>query len=301
MLTHNKTYATEARLKRIFLQIFLLVHLLVPAAAWSLPLKPTKGNFHPQQAVLPPDFTADFDFEGIVALSNCSGALVRLEISKDTDQALVFTNGHCLETGFMRPGEAVVNRASRRTFSLMNSAAQSAGRLNATKIIYATMTRTDMAIYQVRETYKEIKERMNINPLTLSAKAPSIKDSMEVISGYWRRGYRCGVEAIIYQLKEGAWTFEESFRYSRPGCEVIHGTSGSPVVLAGSRTMIGINNTGNDDGEACTDNNPCEVDQNGNISYQKGYSYGQQTYWLYGCLNQNTELDLNKPGCMLPH
>jgi hypothetical protein len=93
---------------------------------------------------------------------------------------------------------------------------------------------------------------------------------------------------------------QQSIKYTEPGCLVIGGTSGSPIIETGTRTVIGVNNTGNEDGLSCRMNNPCEVDKQGNISYQKGWSYGQQTYWVYSCRNSTTgELDLNLPGCKL--
>jgi V8-like Glu-specific endopeptidase len=122
---------------------------------------------------------------------------------------------------------------------------------------------------------------------------------MEVISGYWMRGYSCNIETFVPKLEEDGWVCEDSIRYSRPGCETIGGTSGSPVIRAGTRTVIGVNNTGNEDGEKCTMNNPCEIDKDGKIVFQKGYSYGQQTYWVYSCLNQYNEIDLKVPGCQL--
>lgn len=59
---------------------------------------------------------------GTVALSNCSGSVIRFPNSADSDPALVLSNGHCLETGFPGPGEVIVDQASSRTFGLLNSA-----------------------------------------------------------------------------------------------------------------------------------------------------------------------------------
>jgi V8-like Glu-specific endopeptidase len=135
----------------------------------------------------------------------------------------------------------------------------------------------------------------------LASKHPALTEPIQVISGYWSRGYACAIEAFVPQLKEDRWTSEDSIRYSRPGCETIGGTSGSPIIQASNRSVIGVNNTGNEDGEKCTMNNPCEVDGNGNITFQQGYSYGQETYWVYSCLNQYNELDLGVASCLLPH
>src|SRR5881397_4017428 len=67
------------------------------------------------------------NFAGTVALSNCSGSVIRFPNSADTDPALVMTNGHCLETGFPEPGEVIVDQASSRTFSLLNASATKVG------------------------------------------------------------------------------------------------------------------------------------------------------------------------------
>jgi V8-like Glu-specific endopeptidase len=247
----------------------------------------------------PANMLADFDFEGIVQLSNCSGSLIRLENALDTDQALVLTNGHCLENGFPAPGRHIYRESSRRRFTLMNSAGDSAGRLNANRIEYGAMTGTDMAIYRVNETYADIRARFGVKPLILSSRHPAVNTEIEVISGYWSRGFRCSIEAFIFRLDEGGYSMNDSIRYTRPGCEVYGGTSGSPVVDKATREVIGINNTGNESGRRCTMNNPCEIDENGNVQYIQGYSYGQQTYRVYSCLNANREIDLSVPGCTL--
>src|SRR5262249_17948128 len=60
-------------------------------------------------------------FAGTVPLSNCPGSVIRFPNSADSDPALVLTNGHCLETGFPKPGEVIVGQSSSRSFGLLNS------------------------------------------------------------------------------------------------------------------------------------------------------------------------------------
>lgn len=281
---------------RIGLLSFIMA-LISGGSAYAFPLPQgdfVEYGFHTR-------LTANYNFDGIVALSNCSAAIVRFDDSKDTDKALVFTNGHCLETGFPEAGEVVVDQPSSRSMRLMDPYAVHAGIVRATKIVYSTMTGTDLTIYELADTYADIKNKFKVNPLTLSPERPQIGMPMEVVSGYWKKGYTCAVEAFIPELKEDDWTFTDSIRYSRPGCETVGGTSGSPILIAGTRTVIGVNNTGNEDGQKCTMNNPCEIDANGNITFEKGVSYGQQTYWVYSCLNEQNQLDLNQKGCLLPH
>lgn len=247
------------------------------------------------------DINSQYDFEGIVALSNCSGSLIQLENSKPTDQALVLTNGHCLESGFTAPGKFIANKPSQKKFNVFNSQQVIMGSIQANLVVYSTMTGTDITIYRTKETYQDILQKWNIHPFTLSSNHPNINDSINIVSGYWRRGYSCHIEAFIHQLMEEGYTFTDSVRFDRPGCETIGGTSGSPIIRTGSREVIAINNTGNEDGEKCTMNNPCEVDVDGNISFTKGYSYGQQTYQIYSCLNAKNEIDVRTPGCLLVH
>lgn len=275
----------------------LVTGFFAPAIAFAIPLP--KG---PKALMsLPNTFTTDYDFEGIVGLSNCSGSLIQLEGAPDTDPALVLTNGHCYERGMPRPGQVIYGRPSSRRFDLLDANGGSVGRLQASSLLYATMTKTDISLYQLTLTYADIKRLYNVRPLTLSSQHPAIGTPIEVISGYWLRGYTCGVEFFVHELVEEGYSMSDSIRYTRPGCEVIGGTSGSPVIATGTRTVVGINNTGNEDGQRCTLNNPCEIDEHGNVKYIRGYSYGQQTYWIYTCLNESRQIDLARPGCLLPH
>lgn len=249
----------------------------------------------------PLQLQGNYDFEGIVALGNCSASLIRFETSRDSDAALVMTNGHCVEAGPIPNGKFIYKKPSTRPMTLLNTNASNAGRIRATELVYATMTGTDIAIYKTKESFGEIESQFKIRALTLSSRHPELNSPIEILSGFWKKGYACAIEAFVPELKEASWVMKDSVRFSRPGCETIGGTSGSPILAAGSRTVVAINNTGNEDGDKCTMNNPCEVDGSGNITYQKGYSYGQQTYWVYSCLNSESEFDLETPGCTLPH
>ncbi|MBB5117286.1 hypothetical protein AF335_27440 [Streptomyces eurocidicus] len=239
------------------------------------------------------------DFAGTVALSNCSGSLVRMPGSADTDPALVMTNGHCLETGMPAAGEVIVDRASSRTFSLLNSTAGKVATLRATKVSYATMTDTDVTLYELNTTYAQIKQRYNINALSLSPDHPTAGTAIKVVSGYWKRIYSCNVDGFVYRLREGDWTWKDSLRYTS-SCDVIGGTSGSPVVDATTGKVVAINNTGNESGERCTMNNPCEVDENGQVTVRQGINYAEQTYGITKCVGAGNKIDLELPGCTLP-
>ncbi|MDQ0811526.1 V8-like Glu-specific endopeptidase [Streptomyces sp. B3I7] len=239
------------------------------------------------------------DYAGTVALSNCSGSVVRLPASTDSDPALVLTNGHCLETGFPEPGEVIVDQASSRSFTLLNSAGSGVATLRASKVAYSTMTDTDITLYQLTRTYAQIKSSYGIGALTLNDTHPAAGTAIKVVSGYWKRIYTCAIDGFAYRLKEGDWTWKDSVRYTS-ACDTIGGTSGSPVVDTATGKVVAVNNTGNEDGERCTENNPCEVDENGTVTVREGINYAEETYGIPACFGAGNRLNLNASGCTLP-
>ncbi|MFB6633850.1 serine protease [Streptomyces sp. NPDC090082] len=242
---------------------------------------------------------AAVDFAGTVALSNCSGSVVRAPSSLPSDPALVLSNGHCLETGMPAAGQVIKDQRSSRSFTLLNSAGSGVGTLKASKISYGTMTDTDISIYQLTKTYAQIQSQYGISALTLNDAHPTQGSSIKVVSGYWKRIYSCNVDGFVYRLKEGGWTWKDSVRYTS-ACNTIGGTSGSPVIDTTTGKVVAVNNTGNESGERCTENNPCEVDQNGTVTVRKGINYAQETYTIVPCIGAGNVIDLNRAGCTLP-
>ena len=246
-----------------------------------------------------PASAATVDFTGIVALSNCSGSVVRPVNAGPNDPAYVLTNGHCVK--FFAPGEVAVGQKSSRTFSLLDSTGtRSIATLRANQLAYATMTGTDIALYRLSLSYAQIQQRYGTPALALSASHPTAGTATKVVSGYWKTIYDCQLEAFVYQLREYQWTWSDSIRYAdAASCQTIGGTSGSPVIDATSGAVVGINNTANENGETCTLDNPCEVDQSGNITVRFNARYGQQTYLINTCIGTGNTINLSLPGCAL--
>ncbi|MFJ7494465.1 serine protease [Streptomyces sp. NPDC097727] len=246
-----------------------------------------------------PSLVTAASFAGTVALSNCSGSLVRMPNSQATDPGLVMTNGHCLETGFPSAGQVITNQSSTRSFTLLNASAGTAGTLKANKVVYATMTDTDVTLYQLTKTYAQIQQSTGIGPLTLSGTHPVQGHAIDVVSGYWKRVYSCSVDGFAYRLKEGQWTWKDAVRYT-PECQVIGGTSGSPVIDTTTGQVTAINNTINENGESCTLDNPCEVNEQGAVTIRQGTGYAQETYGIPACFTTGNKLNLSATGCTLP-
>lgn len=239
------------------------------------------------------------DFAGAVALSNCSGSVIRMPESQPTDPALVLSNGHCLESGMPGPGEVVVDEPSSRTFTLLDGSAGEVATLKASKVSYGTMTDTDVSLYELTSTYEQIESDTGIKPLELSAERPAEGAAISVVSGYWKKIYQCGIDGFAHELHEADWVMKDSVRYTS-ACKTIGGTSGSPVVDDASGKVVAVNNTLNEDGQECTLNNPCEVDENGKVTVHQGIGYAQQTYKIVPCIGPGNKLDLEAAGCELP-
>ena len=280
-----------------FLAGLLALSVSASALAFSLPtgefdaLAVKSAPIRPEEAPL---------FEGIVKLSNCSGSLIIFEGMPTSSKALVMTNGHCLSLpgGFLKPGEVVVNRAVNRTMRVYDNSMKLHS-IQATKIVYGTMTDTDVALYELTQSYDQIQNTTGVRPLLLAETRPVAGTKIDIASGYWDRNWACEIDGFVHALREGGWTFTDSIRYDQ-GCDTIGGTSGSPIIEHGQRVVIGINNTSNESGERCTLNNPCEVDEAGRVVVVKQRSYGQQTYQIYGCVDANFKLDLALSSCTLP-
>ncbi|GAA1879624.1 S1 family peptidase [Actinomadura bangladeshensis] len=276
-----------------------LAAAVVAAVAGAGTLTASTAQAVPVPPKAPQQGRAAVDFTGIVALSNCSGSLVRGPRSRDADAALVLTNGHCLESGMPKAGEVVVDQASSRTVKLLDRTGRGdLGTLRATRVEYATMSDTDVTVYRLDTSYAAIRRRYGVTALPLSTARPHDGTEIRVVSGYWRKIYGCKIDAAVYRLREAGWTWQDSIRYT-PECETIHGTSGSPVIDARTHRVVGVNNTGNDDGERCTLNNPCEVGRDGRITVRRGGHYGQQTYPLARCLGAGNDVVLDG-NCALP-
>jgi hypothetical protein len=233
----------------------------------------------------------------------CSASLARYPSSKPTDRALMLTNGHCWEGGFIPPGEVLVDQPSSHTGDLVNARGRTVAKVRADRLLYATMTGTDIAVYRLTRTFAQIKHTTGLKALTIDSRRPVAGHAVSMPSGYWKIVYPCAISGFVPSLHEAIWTWTDSIRYQNPpssACQTIGGTSGSPIIDNRSGKIVGINNTANEDGESCTLNNPCEVNSHGTTRAVKGEGYAQETYWITTCLTRHNTLNLNKAGCLLP-
>jgi V8-like Glu-specific endopeptidase len=272
------------------MKALLLITTLISFEAFALPQLPL---IDPMQRLQDISKNNGADYEGIVKLSNCSGALVIFKGMPKTKNALIMTNGHCIK--MMKLGEFVLNQPVSRSVSVFDSAMK-LHPLDLQKVVYATMTDTDVAFYEATKSYAEIETEAQVEALVLEDTAATVGTKLDVISGYWEEITSCEAEAIIPLLKEGSWLWKDSVRYTKE-CMTRGGFSGSPVIERGTKSVVGIHNTGNNGKTDCSNNNPCEVNNPQMETYRR---YAQQTYMVYSCLNETFDLDLTIEGCNLP-
>jgi hypothetical protein len=235
-------------------------------------------------------------YANTIRLSNCSAALVRYPTSIGTDRALMLTNGHCLNTN-PPAGVAFADQAMTLSGSLLNSAGTALGTVTSDRLVYATMTGTDIALYRLTESFDALHTRLGGTPYTISSAGPSVGEGVGMPSSFLKRIYDCTVDGFT-DVREDQWTWTDSIRYN-VGCETAHGSSGTPIVSNTTNEIVGINNTTNDNGQMCTSNNPCEVAPDGTTTAHQHQSYGQQTSGITTCVNSSRAFDLSVTGCEL--
>ncbi|MBE1589013.1 trypsin-like serine protease [Nonomuraea angiospora] len=236
--------------------------------------------------------------EGAVQFGGCSGAVVRTAAARAQDPALLLTNGHCVQGARPAPGSALVDQPATQPVTITDREGYPKVEARTTRLVYATMTGTDVALYRLDRTYAELAAA-DAKVFDLTRTPVAAGDRVDLLSGTWGRRWSCTVKAVVPRLREGGYEQENAVRYSS-ACEPGHGASGSPLIAPDGRTVVGLHNTSNDEGKSCTENNPCEVDPAGQVTVRKGAHYGQQVAAVPACLTPGSVLDLSRPDCTLP-
>ncbi|MBK1789456.1 trypsin-like serine protease [Prauserella cavernicola] len=245
---------------------------------------------------VPPDDEIP-NVEGAVQLDGCTGSVVRTPASRDDDPALLLTNGHCVEGERPEPGAALVDQPAERDVPIADEQGYPQVTARANRLVYATMTGTDVALYRLDTTYAQLDvEGAKVFRLA----SEPVRAGQELTMAYTSIRLHCTAEAVVAHLREGGYQQDDSIRYAgSDDCTPWPGTSGSALLAADGDTVAAIHNTHNVDGERCTDDNPCEVAGDGTVTSVRGRGYGQQVHQLAACLTTGSELDLSRRDCEL--
>ncbi|GAA3851649.1 trypsin-like serine protease [Streptomyces sedi] len=235
--------------------------------------------------------------EGAADLGTCAGSVVSTPASRPEDPALLLTNGHCVEGERPAPGAALVDQPADREVPIADRQGYPRTTARAERLVYATMTGTDIALYRLDKTYAQL-EAEGAKVFRLASDPVRAGDPLTL--AYTSARLSCEADAVVPHLREGGYQQDNSIRYATSGdCAPWPGTSGSPLLAPDGDTVVGIHNTHNRDGEECTDNNPCEVASDGTVTSVRGRGYGQQVHLIADCLTEGSVLDLSREGCVL--
>lgn len=241
------------------------------------------------------DQIGDQSFEAVASIRGCSGSIIKFDFHEEDHPAIFMTNDHCIDD--QPDQEYTVDKVKQISVSVYDKNRKIIkGKLKTTRIIYAVQTGTDLALLELNLSYSELRDLYKIEPFEILSKGAAVGEKISILSGYWNRQYNCSVENIAFQLRESTWLWRQSYGYS---CGTTGGTSGSPIVLTGTRYVIGINNTANESGGECTLGNPCEITREGELNVYEGKNYGQQTQYLSTCFGASGNFDIDLKGCQM--
>ena len=248
------------------------LHHLLPALD-----RPAPAVARRRGAPAAPRILAGDSLSGMASLS-CSGVVVRLGNDPDA-QAVLLSNGHCYD--MLEPDSFVADQPYERNVSLFRQDNQRKP-YRADHLLYATLTGTDVSLMRLNATYRQLAAS-GIDSYEIASEPAKPGDAIIVASGYFASTQRCSIDKIVYQLRESRWQWRDAYKLR--GCRADHGMSGSPLVSVATHKIVGVLNTGNDDGEQCTFNNPCEVDAAGRIVVEQGSAYAQRVDAIPGCVD----------------
>lgn len=237
-------------------------------------------------------------FVGTARLPNCSASVVRWASALDQDPAVVLTNGHCVLHRFLGAREVLVDQKQYKLIELLDGRGKVAMTVRGVHLRYASMYRTDLAIYELRESYADLAAG-GVTPLTLAARGPSRSDRIRIPSGYWVEQRSCVTAGTVHRLHEREWDWWGSIRLpARDGCAIRGGYSGAPIVDRTTGKVVGVANTAYVGGRRCVDS-ACEENKRGVVRMVRHMNYGQQTSWITTCIGADRRFDLHVPGCRL--
>lgn len=239
---------------------------------------------------------------GYPALGGCAASFVESTSSRPSDPAMLLTNAHCLPVvsdALSRPsvGEYVSDvTVPLVAVTVIDGGGYPRTTTNVTRLLYATMTGTDVAVFTVDKTYSSLRAEGAV-VLRLGADGPRPGD---VVSLRGDATFDCTVEAVVPTLEESGYVMRDAIRYRQDEeCAPYAGLSGAALVAGDGRTVVGVHNTHNVDGDMCTEDNPCEVGADGERTALAGRAYGQQVSALNACLAPGSILALGTRECRL--
>ncbi len=235
------------------------------------------------------------DLRGMSTTSACSGVLVNLHRGRE-QPAVLLTSGRCATKREIPANDAIVDEPyGRETISIFigNETAEA---IATSRVLYATRTGSDLALIELKSTYREL-EAKGAKIYDLSGADAKPMENVQLLTARWREKQLCAVSHTVASLLEGIWTTHDSFALKDP-CPSVGGWAGTPMLDPTTMNIVGLLNTTNTGGQPCSNGNPCEVAGRNRTAF-RGRTYGQRTALILDCLDQDGEIDLLRSGCKL--
>lgn len=253
-----------------------------------------------------PDDEIDQGTGGFPAFPLCESSIVRTAASQDDDPALLLTNGHCipnLDTSMKMPeqGAVIVDKKVDAPLAFADASGYAFSTARIDRLLFATMTGTDVALYRLDTSFADL-ERKGVRVLRVADAPPKVGDTVTLMAADpFMGGPRgCTIEAVVPTLREAGYEQHDSLRMAEAErCVSQGGYSGAALLAPDGKTIVGVNNTSNHDGEKCKLDNPCEVSADGEKKIFRERPYGQQIVELNDCVAAGSVLDLDAAACDL--
>lgn len=253
-----------------------------------------------------PDDEVDLGTAGFPALNECESSIVRTSSSQDDDPALLLTNGHCVPNvdesmDMPAQGADIVDQKIDAPVTFTDAGGYGMATSRIDRLLFATMTGTDLALFRLESSFSDL-EKKGARILHVATAPPKAGDAVTLMAAdpFMGGPRECTIEAIVPTLREGGYDQHDALRMEEAErCISEPGFSGAALLAPDGKTIVGVNNTSNRDGEKCTVDNPCEVSESGEATVLHERPYGQQIVALNDCVAAGSVLDLDAPGCDL--
>ena len=232
-----------------------------------------------------------------VTSRGCSGVVFEMPGMTENHKALILTNGHCMGFGsymgvYPNDGEFYINYLSSNSVVIKKNGQDQGKRFPYQKVLFATMTVTDLAVIELESTYRQLRKE----GYTVYAIAQEEAQSGMIIefNSYNQKAHNvCEVEKIVPILKLGPWTWNNSIRMkTNPQCRYSYGQSGTAGIEQNSGLIYGLVQTMYDGDRPNSLGNPYEVHykEDGSSESLTGAAfqpYATPTNILYRCYDES--------------
>ena len=161
-------------------------------------------------SLLPGLTLAADDLNGMVKFpGGCSGSLIRLNEAMSA-KAVVLTNGHCVTSEKL--GTFTFNKPLSGHKLILYSGYNRPISVTTNKIIYSTMTGTDIGLIELTSSYASLA-RKGVEALSLADVPAPLGKNISMTSGFFGTVSLCKIDSIAYVLREGDFTWNQSYGY----------------------------------------------------------------------------------------